>query len=84
MFGDCKVCKEKDKRISDLITQIEFLKDLAHTPINNKSIPDNTLEADAVISGHQESIEIQTFEKEQAAEAERILLERQALLDGNY
>lgn len=83
MFS-CKVCAEKDKRILSLENEISFLRTLVHPVINNAELPDNTLEADGVISGHDHVIEIQSRADALAEEDVLALEERNKILSGEY
>lgn len=83
MFWACKTCKEKDARIADLKEQVAFLRELARRPeASNKSIPQVTFEADAVLSGQQSVTEIQ--EGETGISINEIESERDRLLAGTY
>lgn len=75
MFGKCKACEEKDKRIADLKSQIDFLQLLSQPQekIENKTVH---LEANAILSGHQEQII--------SYEDEEVIAERERILSGNY
>lgn len=83
MFWACKACQEKDARIADLKEQVAFLRELARRPeTSNKSIPQVTFEADAVLSGQQAVIEIK--EGETGISINEIESERDRLLAGTY
>jgi hypothetical protein len=73
----CKVCEEKDRRIADLQKQITTLSALVTPPTSASRIPLLHLEADAVLSGNQESIVIDEIEQDRLravnTEADRIL-----------
>lgn len=88
MFG-CKVCIEKDKRISDLheqisslraqlAVQITFVKDLTLPPVTNSNI---NREANEVLNGGKEEPDLTP---EEIKENQRIKEERDALLSGSY
>lgn len=93
MFGKCKVCVEKDKRISNLESEIVFLRTLIR-PDRPKHTLENeaqSVEADAVLGGHSTQIIID--EKSQyvnsylprlSKEDEAAAIEREALLNGSY
>lgn len=84
MFGPCKVCAEKDKRVSSLESEIAFLRNLVRPPVNNSRISSLEYEADGVVSGVTDQIEIQTYQQASADEDQAILEERNAILSGNY
>ncbi len=84
MFGPCKVCAEKDKRISSLEDQVAFLRALARPPVNNFIIPDNNLEANGMLDATDQQIQIQTYADATLKLSEEELRERQAILDGSY
>ena len=83
MFS-CKVCVEKDKRISSLEEQISFLRTLAHPPVNNRSIPDSVVEANGLLDAYDQQIQIESYADETLRLSEEELRERQAILDGSY
>lgn len=75
MFFSCKVCSEKDKRIDDLKGLLKIFT------ASTQADPEQTaLEADALMSGHQEVIEI-TSESE---DAEEEALEADRIFSGTY
>jgi hypothetical protein len=81
----CRVCAEKDKRIADLKEQIVDLKALCSP--DNSSLNDEAmtnLEADALMSAHQQIIEIPSFEEQAARAAEQEIRERDRLLNNTY
>lgn len=80
----CKVCAEKDQRISDLKEQIAHLRQQIALPSNDpETVPALALEADAIMSGHQHVIEIKDTElPEDDSDAEQ--LERDRILSANY
>lgn len=90
MFGACKVCAEKEKRIAVLEAQIAFLRDLARPAIPQLSRRSESqmLEADAIMDGKTEQMFIEhsilnpmsALTAEEAAAAE----ERDMILSGNY
>jgi hypothetical protein len=75
----CKVCEEKDKRISDLHKQIEFLKQLASP---SSQIPLINYEANNVLNGAGNDEPELTAEEQVQLQKEKE--ERDALLSGNY
>lgn len=89
----CRVCVEKDKRVSTLESEISFLRAIVHPPVPNHSLENEAqlIEADAVIGGH--STQIQISEKSQfldsylprlSKEEQDAAIERDALLNGSY
>lgn len=80
----CKVCAEKDKRISSLEDQVAFLRTLTHPKVNNYVVPDNDLEANGVLDGTDRQIQIETFSDETLRLSEEEQRERQAILSGEY
>lgn len=85
MFGGpCKVCAEKDKRSASLEAEIAFLRQLVRPAVNNNRISAMEYEADGVVSGHTDQIEIQTYQQASADEDAAILEERNAILSGTY
>lgn len=83
MFA-CKVCAEKDKRVQVLESEVAFLRNLVHKPVDNSIVTENEMEADGIMSGQDRVIEIEPRAHYEAAEDEFITAERQALLDGTY
>lgn len=79
----CKVCAEKDQRISDLKAQITHLQQLV-TPTNSPDkIPALSLESDAILSGQQHVIRIDEAEVPKD-EADAVIAERDRILSANY
>lgn len=78
MWGKCKVCAEKDRRILDLKDQISVLRRQL-LPVNSSNPTVTSLEMDGVMSGQQHIIEIPET-AEEIAEAR----ERDRLLSGQY
>lgn len=75
---ECKVCNEKDKRILDLLSQVETLTRLVFPmPVKSDSLP--FIDLDALESGDAKSPDSYTelTQNEIEAEADR-------LLTGNY
>lgn len=77
MFGKCRVCEAHLKHIQSLQSEVQSLRRLA-LPQNNQ-LPLVELEADAVLSGHQDQIEIPSFEEQQKIDSEA-----SQLLSGSY
>jgi hypothetical protein len=83
MLFKCKVCSEKDKRITELNSQIEFLrKMLGETASTGTNPSPVSLEADGILSGQQHIIQID--EPQEEATEEEIDDEATRLLSGNY
>lgn len=90
MFGKCKVCSEKDKRIADLQEQILHLRELCVPQSNPYNEPLVSREADATLSASTEMLtvpasqekEVQEYKK--AQEEDEIISERDRLLSGTY
>lgn len=85
MFS-CKVCAEKDRRISDLNKQIEFLKRLSQPGI---ALPILEREIDYAMdgAGREELPAIPSepeLTPEEQEKRDRIDRERDAILSGNY
>lgn len=85
MFGKCKVCQEREQRISDLKSEIEYLRRLA-LPQNNAKIPLIELEANAMLNGTEEQIVIRSPNDENPGEPSQaeIDAEAQRILAGTY
>jgi hypothetical protein len=78
MFGKCKVCAAKDAELKSLKDEIAFLRML----VQPKALPHtkwDNVEANAILSGHQEAIMV---EDDELSEAEQT--ERDKILSGNY
>jgi hypothetical protein len=83
MFGPCKVCLEKDKTLAVLRDEVTFLrKQIARPEIRNAVSVE--YEADGLLSGQQDQIEIQTRQEVLSEEDAAILAERDAILNGSY
>jgi hypothetical protein len=81
MIFRCRVCSEKSARISDLQAQISYLKSLLSP---NTDVSASQLEADAVLSGRQDVIELHREEPPAPAEEFDIESERDRLVAGTY
>jgi len=85
MLFRCRVCAEKDQRISDLKEQVAFLKSQLVVSNDPEHAPIGQYEADGILSAQQHVIEVPTpeqFSEDRQAEAERS--ERERLLAGTY
>jgi hypothetical protein len=77
----CKVCDEKEKRIHDLLSQVESLKKLVFPSTNSGRLPVLEIEADAILGGAGNA-SVEPDEDELAQE--QIDLEANAILTGSY
>ena len=77
---DCKICKEKDARISDLKLQIGDLRSIA-LPKALKSEDDHQVESNAILNGQDDIIEVS---ESMAKELSEIESEAHRLLTGTY
>jgi hypothetical protein len=76
VFGGCRVCLEKEKRIADLQQELAFMRSMVSPPIDNSSVPFEELEANLVMDGQQDVITIDR-DFELSREVDRIF-------SGNY
>jgi hypothetical protein len=92
MFN-CKVCAEKDKRVSNLESEITFLRAFIRPNVPRHSLENQAqdIEADAVLGGHtnqividEKSQYIETYLPRLSKEEEEIAAERDAVLNGTY
>jgi hypothetical protein len=83
MFGPCKVCEEKDKRIVDLQAQIKTLTSLVAPTghVLNPVVPEVHIEADRALSG---SDQVSDYQRLQILESEEVMAEANAILTGSY
>lgn len=79
MFS-CKLCNEKDRRIADLLAQIEMLRALVLPPKTSAPIPLFALEADKALSATDD----RPSDPEELKRLSAIEAEREALLSGTY
>lgn len=81
MFN-CKVCLEKEKRISELKEQISYFKEVLHPKDTRVTyVPPQSAEEDVLLAGGgQEEV---TLPQDQIESAE-VLAEREAMLSGTY
>lgn len=93
MFGPCKVCAEKDKRVSSQETEIAFLRSLVRpdVPKDAHQVTADQLEADALFSGQtneiiidEESRQLERSHTQLSAEDVAALIERDQILSGSY
>lgn len=77
MFGKCRVCEAHTKHIDSLRSEVESLRRLALPQTN--SLPMIEMEADAILSGRQDQIEIPSYEEQR-----KIDTEASQLLSGSY
>ena len=81
MMFKCKVCVEKDKRISELKDQILHLRSLVY-PINDAIGP--TLVEEFPLDKSAKADPVEEFQQQQLKEIEEVLQERDKLLSGQY
>lgn len=81
MFGTKKLISQYEARISDLQAEVRYLRSLVSPPTSASRIPVLSLEADAVISGHDEAID-PTADQQQ--EWDDIQSEANRILSGTY
>ena len=81
-FWKCKCCREKDEQVSNLQSEIAFLRKLVLPEYinNNSNIPIAHLESDAIMSGRDEQIQIASHEMVDQQETQR---EAVSILAGN-
>ena len=84
MWFKCSVCAEKDKRISDMRSEIEHLRKLLRPDVDQAALTMNSLEADGILSGQQHIIEIPDQIKLKVKEQEDELSEASRILAGTY
>lgn len=77
----CKVCAERAARIEDLKKEIDYLRNFAFPPQHELSA--RSLEADAVLSGKQDIINMDLDEPAPAQKAEEDR-ERDRIFSGSY
>lgn len=53
----CSTCVEKEYRIKDLLEQVSFLRAMVHPTHISSEVSPQTIEADKVLSGNDESVE---------------------------
>ncbi len=78
---DCKVCKEKDSRISELKEQIQYFKSLLHPEptVRNYQMVE-ALEQDMVLEGGgKEEVDLEA----EAIENDRVRREQDVIFSGN-
>lgn len=81
-FWDCKVCKEKDKRIEDLRERLERLEYYLQ-PTQADPLP-LAMEAQRILDGSLSNvIEIKEPSKDKLTEMQRIKLEEDKMLSGD-
>lgn len=84
MFGSCKVCAEKERRIASLEEQVTFLRGLVHPKVDNSYIPENNHEANEILDATQRPVQIQSYANAVITLSEEELAERDAILSGTY
>jgi hypothetical protein len=81
MWGRCRVCAEKDKRISDLHDLCARLFAVVSPPQASHRVPVVQIEADALLSGRDEQVDVSP---DQRAEWDAIRAEANSILSGTY
>lgn len=77
----CRVCEEKDKRVSDLKEQIEYLRNLLNPPTKKlEYVEPVNLQQDMILEGGGQE-EIDPLNN---IESPEVLAERAAMLSGTY
>jgi hypothetical protein len=76
----CKVCDEKEKRIHDLLSQVESLKKLVFPSTNSGRLPVLEIEADSVLSAS----EVPLTEDDETAPPHPLDVEANSILTGTY
>jgi hypothetical protein len=87
MFGKCKVCQEKEKRIHDLMDQITHLRKMVYPKASPGRLPLVHLEADKVMSVSDEPTEItpsQYAELQELNGHDEVNAEAHRILTGTY
>lgn len=84
MWFKCAVCAEKDKRVSDLHSEIAHLRKLLRPDVDQSALTLNSLEADGILSGQQHIIEIPDEVKIKLKEQEEEASEASRILAGTY
>lgn len=80
MFGPCKICLEKDKRIEDLKADNARLWALSNPNRLTVTVPSIHQEADRIMSGGHDSQSV----PEADPETQAIIDEANRILSGNY
>jgi len=81
MFGPCKICIEKEKRIEELKEEVEFLRAMLLPNSNGKIV---NLEANNILSGSQAMIDIPEYGNDKIREQEEINREAERIMNGTY
>ena len=81
MFGPCKICIEKEKRIAELKEEVEFLRAMLLPNSNGKIV---NLEANNILSGSQAMIDIPEYGNDKIREQEEINREAERIMNGTY
>lgn len=83
MFFKCKVCEEKDKRISELKDNIKYLQNMLNPQASNMV----NVEANKMLDGSSlpvVEVELSSSSEDKIKEDEKILREANAILTGEY
>lgn len=85
MFGKCRVCAEKDKRIVSLEEQVTFLRGLVHPAVDNSFIPQANSEANEILDNTTAPpVRIESYADAVVLLSVEEAIERDQLLSGNY
>lgn len=87
MFGYKRLLSEKDARIADLklhISRLEALVPALHPQSSTFHIPTVSVESDAILSGHDEQIELTAEQEAELSEMDKATSEQARILSGNY
>lgn len=80
MFFRCRVCEEKNKRLADLQSQLDTLRELL-LPRGTEELPRIALEADAVLTPSNDS---PILSDDEYQSMEQVQSEATRLFAGNY
>lgn len=84
MFGKCKVCEEKDKRIEDLKAEIAHFRTIQNPP-PRQAVLRYEMEADNLLTGgNSETLKSPIDLEAEAKELARLQAEQDRILTGNY
>lgn len=82
MFGNCKICAEKDKRLADAHEQIQYLRKVLNPPAPQYQVPHQVdLQEGMLLDGGGKE---ETDPQVEPSESPEVLAERAAMLSGTY
>jgi len=84
MFGPCKVCAEKERRVSTLESEVTFLRTLVFKPVNNERTPFSNFEANGLMDGNDQEILMESRETSRERLTDEELAERESILGASY